>query len=520
MTRYITNQVTSALSHLRSRIKGKLNPERVALDAMSKLDSAQYKKPNLNVEKNNTEDDYQKDNEYVSEDQESKKFMSKTVTVNSNFHTRRGRPPAHNKNIKNNQSLPSPDDVIVLKKVPSSSWANPFVRAAMPTILLTIDSVNQSKEEIDTVSLRSQYVRDISEFQKILLSNQVNYEDVQSLSYMLCTYIDEKLSSSSLNTDISLLVQFHSDAWGGEKCFSILDNYLEHPNQNKDIIEFYYLFLSLGFLGKYGSLDNGIILLNDLKMKLKIILYKNEINDLTYLINSTGDNKILSWNKPLNLFIVSSIIFLMSYLIASLYLHNISRDLRNEILAWQPPVLPTLISTPPPELVKILDEGWLQIKEHPLGWLLIFTSDGAFNVGSSELTEKFKNEKNIERLGNALADYPGDFDVIGHTDNTPYRIKKMTNLQLSIDRAKTVADYLRLGTNINSKINRNIVYTGKGDTEPVASNSTPEGRSKNRRVDILWKIGRRQKEEVMKILNNSDYNNYDYDNSELINRNY
>ncbi|MCV2509321.1 MAG: OmpA family protein, partial [Neisseriaceae bacterium] len=205
---------------------------------------------------------------------------------------------------------------------------------------------------------------------------------------------------------------------------------------------------------------------------------------------------------PLKLLIGTILTFLTLYLLISLYLHSLSRELRNEIDAWQPPVLATIRTTPPPELASILKEGWLQIREHPLGWLLIFTSDGAFNVGSAELTEEFKKKKNLERLGNGLANYPGDLVVIGHTDNTQYRKGVGSNLQLSIDRAKTVERELRNGTSVNAYNQRKISSEGKGDSEPIANNDTAEGRSKNRRVDILWKIGRKEKDEFLEILNN------------------
>ena len=68
--------------------------------------------------------------------------------------------------------------------------------------------------------------------------------------------------------------------------------------------------------------------------------------------------------------------------------------------------------------------------------------------------------------------------VIGHTDNTG---KVDYNQTLSEKRAKSVYDYL-----LNQAVSSNrMVYEGKGISEPVADNSTVQGRQQNRRVEIL-----------------------------------
>lgn len=75
--------------------------------------------------------------------------------------------------------------------------------------------------------------------------------------------------------------------------------------------------------------------------------------------------------------------------------------------------------------------------------------------------------------------------VEGYTDNTPVgpELRRMgitSNLDLSSRRADTVADTLiRLGAP------RAIISAdGRGDANPVASNSTPAGRSQNRRIEV------------------------------------
>jgi outer membrane protein OmpA-like peptidoglycan-associated protein len=67
-------------------------------------------------------------------------------------------------------------------------------------------------------------------------------------------------------------------------------------------------------------------------------------------------------------------------------------------------------------------------------------------------------------------------EIEGHTDNTG---SKDYNQVLSEKRAKAICEYLS-GTILNSRIS----YKGYGSEKPVATNSTPQGRSKNRRSEM------------------------------------
>ncbi len=74
--------------------------------------------------------------------------------------------------------------------------------------------------------------------------------------------------------------------------------------------------------------------------------------------------------------------------------------------------------------------------------------------------------------------------VEGHTDNVPYKgggvIKD--NWDLSVMRATEVSRILWKDGKIDPK---RVIAAGRGDTQPIASNSTPEGRAKNRRTEII-----------------------------------
>jgi outer membrane protein OmpA-like peptidoglycan-associated protein len=86
----------------------------------------------------------------------------------------------------------------------------------------------------------------------------------------------------------------------------------------------------------------------------------------------------------------------------------------------------------------------------------------------------------IDRAADAITLFPGAaIRVEGHTDSVGTAEKNQT---ISTDRATSVAEYLAAKLKISSD---KIVSQGFGNTKPIAPNATPEGRARNRRVDIV-----------------------------------
>lgn len=98
-----------------------------------------------------------------------------------------------------------------------------------------------------------------------------------------------------------------------------------------------------------------------------------------------------------------------------------------------------------------------------------------FEVDSHELLPQSYNE--LHRLLQLLADNPGmRIELRGHTDNTGTRSH---NLTLSQERANAVAEYLAAHGVDRKRLSAN----GYGNTMPIDSNDTAEGRMRNRRVE-------------------------------------
>ncbi|WP_373740726.1 OmpA family protein [Neisseria sp.] len=85
----------------------------------------------------------------------------------------------------------------------------------------------------------------------------------------------------------------------------------------------------------------------------------------------------------------------------------------------------------------------------------------------------------LNKASETLIQYPDTtLTIAGHTDNTG---SDAINNPLSQRRAQAVAGYLNQRGVSSSRLNT----VGYGSRQPVASNSTPEGRAQNRRVEVL-----------------------------------
>lgn len=111
------------------------------------------------------------------------------------------------------------------------------------------------------------------------------------------------------------------------------------------------------------------------------------------------------------------------------------------------------------------------------------TLKGALLFDSGSTLLKDDARPILDQVGLILERYAeGTIEIEGHTDNVPMSgAKYSNNNELSSGRALSVFDYILSITNLDPA---NIKHAGRGEYLPVADNSTPEGRAKNRRVEI------------------------------------
>ncbi len=138
------------------------------------------------------------------------------------------------------------------------------------------------------------------------------------------------------------------------------------------------------------------------------------------------------------------------------------------------------------QLKPLLDQGLVDIRERS-GWLEIEINNRIlFGSGSARPGEEAKVL--LALLGKVLGRFPNPVQVEGYTDNLPIdNAAFSSNWELSAARAAAVVNLLaRHGVDPAQ-----LVALGYGENSPVASNDTPEGRARNRRVILkIFKMGR------------------------------
>lgn len=376
------------------------------------------------------------------------------------------------------------------------SGINPLIAAANP-LLNIVPQLRTTLQHTDPLGLRDFLTQCIKTFESNAKAAGIPPEKVIAARYALCTLIDETIASTPWGSGEwgkhSLLVLFHKEASGGEKFFQLLTKLAENPKANQDILELMYICLTLGFEGRYGVMDNGKAQLDTLRERLSQIL-RRERNEYERDLSPHWQPTPFKRTKIFLLFplwvlsALCGLILLAVYLSFSFLLNGISDPVYAQIQSIQPkngiPKRVTLTQsaiTPPLTefLAKEIQEGAISVRNENGRSVITLLGDGLFTPGSTAISQKFLPI--LARIAEALDSIPGQVQIIGHTDSLPIRSARFpSNWHLSQERADSVMQLL-----IKTGVTSQLSAEGRADVEPIASNSTPEGRARNRRVEII-----------------------------------
>lgn len=128
-----------------------------------------------------------------------------------------------------------------------------------------------------------------------------------------------------------------------------------------------------------------------------------------------------------------------------------------------------------------LAQGMLQIEQGPKRLIIRIEERGSFASGSADLNPAFAEM--VGRVGESLANIPGDIAVEGHTDEIPISTARFrSNWDLSAGRAAAVANALLARQQVQAE---RLRVQGHADTRPRVPNDSVANRALNRRVEIV-----------------------------------
>lgn len=135
-------------------------------------------------------------------------------------------------------------------------------------------------------------------------------------------------------------------------------------------------------------------------------------------------------------------------------------------------------------LSKEVEKGQLQVRQYQNMLAVDLAEQIFFDSGRAALKKEGKEV--LKKVAEALKGYENKIiRVVGHTDNVPLAKSLQatfpSNWELSVARATTVVRFLQ-DAGIPPE---RMIPAGRAEYEPVAPNDTPEGRQKNRRIEIM-----------------------------------
>lgn len=150
------------------------------------------------------------------------------------------------------------------------------------------------------------------------------------------------------------------------------------------------------------------------------------------------------------------------------------------------PVSPDIIGLEK-EFRKIIDtlktKDDISVRHDERGLIISLGDNLLFDAGHAAVKQDAMPA--LSAIASVIQKMPNKMSIEGHTDNIQINnpnLKYASNWELSAARATSVLSYLLKNYNLSPE---RFSAAGYAEFRPIASNTTPEGRAKNRRVDII-----------------------------------
>ena len=159
-------------------------------------------------------------------------------------------------------------------------------------------------------------------------SNSMNKEEINKAKYLICAAFDEAYAYFCEEFDkdaryVTLISHYYNEEFGGDNFFKLLEDLYIDPIKNLHMLRLSYLLLSLGFEGKYAIKENGVVILEEIRIKLQSEILKAE-SQLSIKKNTNRIFKLEKYKffKPKLFFSAMFILIFVLYLFCFIRLHD------------------------------------------------------------------------------------------------------------------------------------------------------------------------------------------------------
>jgi type VI secretion system protein ImpK len=342
-------------------------------------------------------------------------------------------------------------------------------------------------------------------FEKEIRSAGIPEQQANTAKYILCATADDIVQNIPTEdrhvwTQYSMLSRFFGERIGGVRFFEELDKALKDPLINYPLLELQHTCLALGFQGVHRSSPNGQAQLQQIQRNLYETLRRVRPKVAHDLSPRWKGQKLASVASRFRvpLWVVASVV---GALLVALYitlltllsggsdviaasaatLHPTDKiEIARRVIAPPPPPPPPPVNAQLPRIRRELSDECITVSQSGSVIIIRLCDLALFESGKAEVRNAFKPA--AARIARLLDQESGFIKVVGHTDNVPIKsVRFPSNWHLSVERAKAVAELLKQGISRPDRLQ----VDGKGAEVSIDSNATPDGRSKNRRVEIL-----------------------------------
>jgi type VI secretion system protein ImpK len=395
------------------------------------------------------------------------------------------------------------DDIPVAP--PAARARNPMMMAAAPVLSLIV-GVRSGRIHLSLPELHQKASAAVATFDQALQAAGYDAETRQRARYAVCATVDDiaqnlpgQAADGAEWARRSLVVQVFNENIGGDRFWRLLDDMLAKPAEFANLIELYHACLAAGFEGRYRVAPDGKRRLHEIMASVYAALDHVRTLSQTELSprwrgQPTPAARVSFWATLALAGAVALAILLALFILLRVILIQTGQPSLNALKAINPdqPLRMSRVAPAPPvptstQLQRI--QGFLapEIAQHLVAVeqdsqsIRVRTTVGQlFRSGSDKLEPG--REALFARIGAAIEAERGPVRVEGHADaDHLVSVTFPDNFALSKARADAAARILRGKITDASRVSTE----GFGDGQPIASNSTANGKALNRRVEIV-----------------------------------